>query len=244
MANLAKILIEGRQRQNWSQTDLAIRSGVSVSTISRTEQGKGLPNVNSLRRIAQVLGRDPDELVRESRSRGPVESPDEVRADGDKPRRRLIPGVVTGDQFEAGELADADEPSHRRWKTRRVPHFGGVSAVRTELRETAPDHDLSDVPGDGVDFTVTVNGQCMEPRYEDGERLGCSIRRWEREGLIWNRDYWIRFNDGESTLKRVQIDPQDPARILCVPLNPKAKSFSRLKSDISSAARVVVVLTA
>jgi len=245
MANVSEILIEGRQRQNWSQLDLAIRAGVSVSTISRTEQGRGLPNVNSLRRLAQAVGYDPDALVRIAKNPSQQDQPvvSEERDVSGESKRPRIPGVITADRLGWDEPASEIEPTHRRWRTKRVPHYGGVSAVRTEIRDMTPDHDFTNVPGEGVDFTVTVDGQCMEPRYENGERLGCSIRRWEREGLIWNRDYWIRFKDGESTLKRVQIDPNDPARFLCVPLNPKEKSFSRRKADISAAARVVVVLT-
>jgi phage repressor protein C with HTH and peptisase S24 domain len=123
----------------------------------------------------------------------------------------------------------------------RVPYFGGVSAVRVDRREDVGG-EVIDVPEAGVDFVVRADGQCMEPRYENGERVGCSVRRWQREGFVWGKDYWIRFKNGEMTLKRVKPDPRHRDRFMCVPLNPKSKPFTRLKSDVDSAARVVAVL--
>jgi hypothetical protein len=82
----------------------------------------------------------------------------------------------------------------------------------------------------------------MEPRYQDGERVGCSIRRWESEGFVWEKDYWIRFKNGETTLKRVRPDPRNREKFICAPLNPKARPFSRFKADVEKAARVLTIL--
>jgi hypothetical protein len=82
----------------------------------------------------------------------------------------------------------------------------------------------------------------MEPRYQDGERVGCSLRRWEREGFIRDKDYWIRFKNGETTLKRYRPDPRNRDKFICLPLNPKSRPFSRLKADVEKAARVLLVL--
>ena len=70
MAGVAEIVKQGRERRNWSQADLAFRSGVSASTIARTEQDRGLPNSNTLRRIASAIGYEPDALVRMAREPG------------------------------------------------------------------------------------------------------------------------------------------------------------------------------
>ncbi|HTW95131.1 MAG TPA: LexA family transcriptional regulator [Tepidisphaeraceae bacterium] len=237
MAKLWEILLEGRRRRNWSQLDLAFRAGVSASTVARTEQGRGAPNGNSLRRMAVAIGHDPDALVAIAR-----DGEGEALWVSSPQAARPIPGVMTADHLASGSIAGyRDQPLTPPPPMVRVPHFGRVSAVRTDLRETAG-LETSLVPDVGVDFTVSVDGQCMEPRYEDGERVGCSIRRWEQEGFVWGKDYWIRFRDGETTLKRVMADPDNHEKFICQPLNPAAEAFSRFKADVAKAARVLVVL--
>jgi transcriptional regulator with XRE-family HTH domain len=242
MPNLADILVEGRQRQNWSQADLAFRAGVSGSTVSRLEQGRGKANVNSLRRLAAAIGFDADALIAMAKNPAKQVQPAWLTETGG-PALSLasIPGLFTADrlaQRRHSSMPVMQAPPGMR----RVPHYGGVSAVRADRREE-PAADFSSVPDIGVDFTVRVDGQCMEPRYDDGERVGCSIRRWEREGFVWGKDYWIRFSDGETTLKRVRPDPRNRDKFVCVPLNPKSKPFSRGKSEVEKAARVLVVLS-
>jgi transcriptional regulator with XRE-family HTH domain len=237
MATVADIVKEGRERRNWSQAELANRAGVSGSTIARVEQDRGLPNSNTLKRLAAAIGYDPAALVRLARNPGAAQ-PAAWLPDPAAPSNIWgIPGLTTADQL--GRL-----PATRAAPLPamvRAPHYGGVSAVQSDLREEIGG-DFSDTPDVGIDFTVTVDGQCMEPRYQDGERVGCSVRRWEREGFVWEKDYWIRFRNGETTLKRVRPDPRNREKFICLPLNPKSKPFSRLKADVEKAARVLVVL--
>jgi transcriptional regulator with XRE-family HTH domain len=244
MAQLADILVEGRRRRGWSQAELALRAGVSVSTVSRTEQGGGLPNVNSLKRLAAAIGYDPDAMARLARE--PDRTAEEawlpeVNAAG-RAALGAIPGLTTADRLNERTILSEPQLTGATPRTVRVPHFGRVSAVRTDWRDEIGG-EFSHVPDVGVDFTISVDGQCMEPRYEDSERVGCSIRRWESEGFVWGKDYWIRFKNGETTLKRVKPDPKHKEKFLCVPLNPKAKRFSRFKADVEKAARVLVVLS-
>jgi transcriptional regulator with XRE-family HTH domain len=240
MAKLWEILLEGRRRRNWSQLDLAFRAGVSASTVARTEQGRGAPNNNSLRRMAIAIGHDPDALVNIARD-GEGE-PVWVAIGQSAWPSPSITGVTTADRMGIRPGVSAgDQPLAPPPLMVRVPHFGRVSAVRTDLRETAG-LEISLVPDVGVDFTVSVDGQCMEPRYEDGERVGCSFTRWEQEGFVWGKDYWIRFRDGETTLKRVMPDPDNHENFICQPLNPTAEPFVRSKADVAKAARVLVVL--
>jgi transcriptional regulator with XRE-family HTH domain len=239
MADLAEILIEGRQRKHWSQQELAFRAGVSISTVTRAEQGKGIRNVNSLRHLAVAIGYDADALVRLAKepdsSHRPAWLPEQ-----NTPPLLAIPGLTTADRLGGG-INGAHPEFQPPPRMRPVPHYGRVSAVRTDTRDEVPG-DFSNAPDVGVDFTVSVDGQCMEPRYEDGVRVGCSIRRFEKEGFVWGKDYWIRFKDGQTTLKCVKPDPRDADKFICAPLNAKAKAFSRCKADVDSAARVLVVL--
>jgi transcriptional regulator with XRE-family HTH domain len=233
MVSVAGIVKEGRERRHWSQAELAQAVGVHGSTIARVEQDRGLPNSNTLKRLAAAIGYDPEALVRLARN--PAGAHRAAWLVGE------IAGLTTADRL--GELSAQPAGQLIRPLTNiRAPHFGGVSAVQSDSREEISG-DFSNAPDVGIDFTVTVDGQCMEPRYQDGERVGCSVRRWEREGFVWQKDYWIRFKNGETTLKRVKPDPRHRAKFVCVPLNPKSRPFSRLKADVEKAARVLVVLT-
>jgi putative transcriptional regulator len=55
---------EFRESRDWSQAELARRSGVPQSTISRLEAGTtGVINLDHLDRLAKALGVHPRELV-------------------------------------------------------------------------------------------------------------------------------------------------------------------------------------
>jgi len=238
MAVVAEIVRQGRERRHWSQAELALRAEVSASTIARTEQDRGLPNSNTLRRLAAAIGYNPDALVQLARDPQAVHHPAWI---ADPPARQTaaaIPGITTADRL--GESRMPPPPPAQTMMV-RTPHYGAVSAVRTDLRDQA-DAEFGLAPDVGIEFTVTVDGQCMEPRYQDGERVGCSIRRWESEGFVWEKDYWIRFKNGETTLKRVRPDPRNREKFICAPLNPKARPFSRFKADVEKAARVLTIL--
>jgi transcriptional regulator with XRE-family HTH domain len=154
MAKLWEILLEGRRRRNWSQLDLAFRAGVSASTVARTEQGRGAPNNNSLRRMAIAIGHDPDALVNIAHD-GEGE-PVWVAIGQSAWSSQSIAGVTTADRMGSRPGVSAgDQPLAPPPPMVRVPHFGRVSAVRTDLRETAG-LEISLVPDVGVDFTVSV----------------------------------------------------------------------------------------
>jgi len=55
---------ELRRRRDWSQLELAVRSGVGERTIARLEAGIGVPTLDNLLRLAAALGADPGEFVR------------------------------------------------------------------------------------------------------------------------------------------------------------------------------------
>ena len=55
-----RLLRELRERAGWSQEELAHRSGVSVSTIRRSETGKYKPRVDTVQLLADALAASPD----------------------------------------------------------------------------------------------------------------------------------------------------------------------------------------
>jgi len=55
---IAKSIIAARCEQNITQKELAEKSGIRQSNISRIETGNCSPNINTLRQIAKGLGRE------------------------------------------------------------------------------------------------------------------------------------------------------------------------------------------
>jgi transcriptional regulator with XRE-family HTH domain len=56
-------LREWRERRLLTQAELAKRVGVSVGTVNRIERGANPPRLSTVRRLAEALGVDPDDLV-------------------------------------------------------------------------------------------------------------------------------------------------------------------------------------
>ena len=54
---LTELLISARSQQNLTQKELAARSGVRQSNISRIEQGETLPSLATLSKLAHGLGK-------------------------------------------------------------------------------------------------------------------------------------------------------------------------------------------
>ena len=58
-----KGLREARERALLTQEELATRSGVTVSTISRVETGAQAARISTLRKLATALGMDAEALI-------------------------------------------------------------------------------------------------------------------------------------------------------------------------------------
>ncbi|WP_027405839.1 helix-turn-helix domain-containing protein [Anaerovibrio sp. RM50] len=54
---ITEMIIAARHEQNLSQKELAAKSGIRQSNISRIENGQCVPNLNTLQRIAAGLGK-------------------------------------------------------------------------------------------------------------------------------------------------------------------------------------------
>ena len=65
MDKISSIIVKLRKEKNWSQTDLANKSGVSREMIGKYERGKAIPSVDAAKKIADAFGVSLDFLVGE-----------------------------------------------------------------------------------------------------------------------------------------------------------------------------------
>ena len=54
---LMMMILKARNEQNLTQSELAERTGIRQSNISRIEKGQALPSISTLRKIARGLGK-------------------------------------------------------------------------------------------------------------------------------------------------------------------------------------------
>lgn len=121
----------------------------------------------------------------------------------------------------------------------RVPLYEGVSAVDMRHEFEHPEA-MVEVSADiRPTFAVRIRGDCMEPIYENGDVVVFSIPRFEAEGFVNGKDYWIQFTDGQTTFKRVLVDHRDPERLTMFPVNPAHQPWPVHRSHIRQAARAV-----
>jgi transcriptional regulator with XRE-family HTH domain len=63
--NISKIMADLRKEKDWSQTDLANKSGVSREMIGKYERGDAIPSIEAAKKIADSLNVSLDFLVGE-----------------------------------------------------------------------------------------------------------------------------------------------------------------------------------
>ena len=222
-----------RRERYLTQEEFAQRLEMSPANVRRLEQAEvGGMQVKNFRRLATLLNLGPDEL------------------------RQRIGGPREVGEPDQGELADAvslapiggiEFPPALKSASRRevveVEHFHGVSAARSEVREEARRGKALVPAGSARRFAVTVDGDCMEPRYRDGDIVVFSIETAEREGIIEGKNYFIQFADGENTFKRVFPDPDNRELLVLRCWNPKYPQRVIERASVKILARAVYRLT-
>lgn len=185
-----------RRQRYLTQEEFAQKLQMSPANVRRLEQSEtsGM-QVKNFRRLATLLDIGPDEL--RARIGVPAgvhllrESPDQPAPVTPDPKfpSAIVPGSMK-------EVVD-------------VEAYHSVSAARKEDR-TATRRGTTAVPaGSPRRFSVKVDGDCMEPKYRDGETVLFSVDAAEAEGIVDGRNYFLQFADGENTFKRVFLDPEN-----------------------------------
>jgi transcriptional regulator with XRE-family HTH domain len=212
-----KRLASVRMARYLTQEELANRLGMSIAGIRRLEQMKvGGMQMRNFRRLAQLVEMTCEELrgrVGVSRSAA----------------------LETAQQFIAGQRpAIAAMPVI---PVTEVERFHGVSASRAEDRTDVRRARVPVPAGPDHRFVVTVDGDCMEPRYLDGNLVVFSVDAVEREGILPGRNYFIQFTDGETTFKRIFFDDLEANRLILRCWNAKYPDRTIERSSIQLLAR-------
>jgi len=189
-----RLLISGdrlaslRNERYLTQEELASRLGMSTAGVRRLEQiDVGGMQVRNFRRLAEFTQLTPEQLRRR------IGAPADLHA--------VRPELVGGQP--SAMLPNASLP------VIDVERFHGVSASRTEDRAGVERGRIPVPAGNGRRFAVVVDGDCMEPKYQNGDVVVFSVDAAEREGIIEGRNYFIQFADGENTFKRIFFEPSD-----------------------------------
>ena len=162
---ISKRIATARKRKIWIQTQLAEALGVSVDTVRRWEQGKRIPDTDMLQRLAQALDTTTAYLL------GETENP--VRPEADAPVSRM-------EQLPESNVRLVDVT----W----VPVVDGAITIccgtGTAYAEDVEWNVVGKYPVPTVDLMgfswllkdggfriITVEGDSMAPRIEDGDQV-------------------------------------------------------------------------
>jgi SOS-response transcriptional repressor LexA len=217
---ISKALRDLLDRDGIKRKDLVNRTKKPSATVSRHVNGKFLPSVDDRADYAAAFGMTPSEFEAYwKRKREEMESGSQV-AD--------VPPHPSG--IRPGSLRDTVD----------VDHYHSVSAARRDER-AGEQRERATVPaGHGrKTFVVTLDGDCMEPKYHDGARVIFSMDAVEREGIVSGKSYFLQFHDGSQSFKRVFLDPEDREELILRPDNPKYPERRVRRSDVAMIARAV-----
>ncbi len=189
-----RLLISGerlaslRAERYLTQEELAGRLGMSTAGVRRLEQLRaGGMQLRNFRRLAALTEVTPEQL--RQRICLPLPHPQQPGSLVHGQPSALLPGSASA--------------------VVEIERFHGVSAARSEDR-AGVERDQVPVPaGAGRRFSVVVDGDCMEPKYRNGDVVVFSIDAAEREGIVDGRNYFIQFADGQNTFKRIFREPSD-----------------------------------
>jgi transcriptional regulator with XRE-family HTH domain len=233
---LGRRLAALRREKYLTQEEFAQRLEMSAANVRRLEQAEvGGMQVKNFRKLATLLNVIPDELRRRI---GALDQSSTGSADADARAAR---------DSKVSSAATEGSPVGLKARTRRevveVDHYHGVSAARAEDRTDA-NRGRAPVPAGSLRrFAVTVDGDCMEPKYRDGDVVVFSVDVAEREGIIEGKNYFLQFVDGENTFKRVFPDPENRELLILRCWNERYPPRIVERSQVKLLARAVYRLT-
>jgi transcriptional regulator with XRE-family HTH domain len=221
-----------RRDRYLTQEEFAQKLQMSPANVRRIEQSEtsGM-QVKNFRKLAGLLNLSPDELRSRIGAAIPATAMQTTEAE-EAPAE-----TIHGPGFPSGLRRDS-----RRGVT-EVEHYHGVSAARTEER-TPTGRGKAPVPAGGTRrFAVTVDGDCMEPKYYHGDTVIFSVEAAEREGIVEGKNYFIQFAGGDNTFKRIFLDPENRELLILRCWNEKYPPRVIERSQVKLLARAIYKLT-
>ena len=217
-----------RRARYWTQEEFAQHIGMSAQNVRRLEQSEvGGMQVKNFRRLADLLKVTPDELRQRI---------------GASAEAELDPaGPVAGRSRGIAEAPTAIVPGSVS-PVVEIERFHGVSAARPEDRTDLADGKSLAPAGAMRRFSAVVDGDCMEPKYRHGEVVIFSVDAAELEGVINGRNYFVQFDDGQNTFKRLFADPADPELLVLRCWNQRYPERAVPRSSVKLIARAIYKL--
>ena len=214
----------GKHFEGMNQTDIAIKLNTQQGQISKWYKGERLPSDNMIKKIKEVTGLDIADRVLEAKRGRDAEI-----------RNKRIRGGKSIDSVEVEQMILVNNQINDKKTKPRLPvkvaagmiaeYYDGVlekQCERTPIIKQFPSYD----------FTMIVQGDSMEPKFEGGDEIACEkISKIIEPG----KTYLIDTKDG-AFLKRAYPDENG---IKCVSYNPQYSDFYIEKEDINGVYRVV-----
>ncbi|KRM25500.1 helix-turn-helix domain-containing protein [Schleiferilactobacillus harbinensis] len=220
----AKNLKYLRTKRGYDQQTFAEMIHRSVSTVSEWESGKYTPKAGILADIANMFGVKLDDMMNKDLSKS---ADNTVIEKTTNTMRKLHPArqqkVCTYAEKQLDEQQNENVISLDDERQERQPmllHIAGTVSAGTG--EYLPDDDTGDdIPFSGpvpdYDFALRVNGDSMEPMFEDGQII--FVKKCD-DCDIHSGQVVIADLNGDAYVKKIDIQP-DGVRL--VSLNPKYK---------------------
>lgn len=206
-----------------TQTELADKLSTKQGYISKILRGERLPSDDIVNRLKDVFSIDIKDAVAEAK----------------KNRDLLIRGLLD----RTGQSTYYDEDTEGLYinnqpKKPRIPvkvAAGQISEYYSGIYESMCEKHPIIRQFQYYDFTMIVQGNSMEPKYEGGDEIACVK---VNKTIRWGEVYVLDTSDG-AFLKRVYDDGD---RVRCVSYNKEYPDFYVDKTDIVGMYRIVGLL--
>ncbi|WP_019165843.1 helix-turn-helix domain-containing protein [Staphylococcus delphini] len=227
-SNLERLM----NKRDMSDSDLAALVDVNRTTVTRWRKGIRSPKLDKLPEIANVFGVEPLDLISESNNQEVIAKINDVSSQLTPPRQKRVLDFAN-EQLNEQSNKVLHINSHNVI-SEEVAVYGYASAgtgetlidgveFTTQYNGHIPNHD----------FALQVNGDSMEPLFEDKEIIFVDKTKQINSGQIG-----IFVIDGEAYLKKVFISDKG---IRLVSLNSKYPDLHFDSShDIKVAGKVIL----
>ncbi|MEJ7542624.1 helix-turn-helix domain-containing protein [Staphylococcus intermedius] len=227
-SNLERLM----NKRDMSDSDLAALVDVNRTTVTRWRKGIRSPKLDKLPEIANVFGVEPLDLISESNNQEVIAKINDVSSQLTPPRQKRVLDFATEQLDE--QNSKVLHINSNNIVSEEVAVYGYASAgtgetlidgveFTTQYNGHIPNHD----------FALQVNGDSMEPMFEDKEIIFIDKTKQINSGQIG-----IFVIDGEAYLKKVFISDKG---IRLVSLNSKYPDLHFDSShDIKVAGKVIL----